>query len=165
MPRRGQHDQSPGDARKPFSDIGGPEGRHAQTHDVVREEATRPKGAPEEDDFAADLAPSAPPAVHGHADDSDTAIEDKALKEKLTTLDSDELARLSVLHSGTRLEQGGTYADLNDLASGPFKAIGSQEAGPGNRYVAKRETDYELWNRLVGQGREAEIERPVPSEE
>ena len=159
MPRRGQHDQSPGDARKPFSDQGGPEGRHAQTHDVEREEATRPKASEPGEDFAQDLAGVAAGAG-GHVDDSQPAGADKGLRQQLAALDSDELARLSVLTIGTRLEQGGTYADLNDLASGPFKAMGSQEAGPDNSYVAKRDTDYELWNRLVGQGSRPEVERP-----
>ena len=61
---------------------------------------------------------------------------------------------------GTRLDQGSTYVDLNDLARGPFKAMGDQEAGADNRYVAKRDTDYEMWDRVVGQGREPAIERP-----
>lgn len=159
MPRRGQHDQSPGDARQPFSDQGGPEGRHAQTHDVEREEATRPKGSEPGDDFSQDLA-GAEPVGGGHVDDSQSAGTDKELRQQLGELDSDELARLSVLTIGTRLEQGGTYVDLNDLGGGPFKAMGSQEAGPDNSYVAKRDTDYELWNRLVGQGNEPEVERP-----
>ena len=165
MPRRGQHDQSPGDARKPFSDQGGPEGRHAQTHDVEREEASRPKGPQPEEDFSDDLAASPPPAgAGGHADESHPAAQDKELQQELAELDSDELARLTVLTPGTRLEQGGTYVDLKDLPAGPFKAMGSQEAGPENSYVAKRDTDYELWNRLVGQGREPEIERPAPAD-
>jgi len=165
MPRRGQHDQSPGDARKPFSDEGGPEGHHAQTHDVEREEATRPKRAEPGEDFSRDLAggPSTP-SVGGHVDESQPAKADKDLRQELSDLQSDELARLSVLTVGTRLEQGGTYVDLDDLAGGPFKAMGSQEAGPDNSYVAKRDTDYELWNRLVGQGREPDIERPEPAE-
>ncbi len=165
MPRRGQHDQSPGDARKPFSDQGGPEGRHAQTHDVEREEATRPKAAEPEEDFSQDLAGADPAAtVGGHVDESQPATADKELRQELGALSSDELARLSVLTVGTRLEQGGTYVDLKDLAGGPFKAIGSQEAGADNSYVSKRDTDYELWNRLVGQGRAPEIERPAPAE-
>ena len=163
MPRRGQHDQSPGDARKPFSDEGGPEGRHARTHDVEREEASRPKGSEPSDDFSKDLA-GAEPIGGGHVDDSQPAGADKELRQQLGELGSDELTRLSVLTVGTRLEQGGTYVDLNDLARGPFKALGSQEAGPDNSYVAKRDTDYELWNRLVGQGIEAEVERPESAE-
>jgi hypothetical protein len=52
------------------------------------------------------------------------------------------------------------FLDLNDLGSGPFKAIGGQEAGKDQRLVAKSETDYELWNRLAGRDDEPEIERP-----
>lgn len=165
MPRRGQHDQSPGDARKPFSDQGGPEARHAQTHDVRREALTNPKGPQnKEDEFATDIAPStADPAAQlgGHVDQSTPASADKELHEQLDMLGAAELARLSVLETGTRLQQGSTYVDLNDLARGPFKALGSHEAGPQNRYVSKHDTDYELWNHLVGQNREAEIERPA----
>jgi hypothetical protein len=159
MPRRGQHDQSPGDARKPFSDQGGTAGRHADTHDVEREEATRPKATEPEEDFSADLAPTTTTGG-GHIDESLPAAGAKDLAAELDMLSSDELARLSVLTIGAQLNQGGTYVDLNDLASGPFKAIGSQEAGAENSYVSKRDTDYELWNRLVGQGNEPEIERP-----
>ena len=86
--------------------------------------------------------------------------DDKQLRS-LDAVGADELAELSVLTTGTRLEQGGTYVDLDDLDAGPFKAIGGHEAAPENRYVAKRDTDHELWNRLVGQGREPEIERPT----
>ena len=97
--------------------------------------------------------------VPGHTDESTSAVDDKGLHERLPSLDDAELARLSVLEAGTALEQGGTYLDLNDLARGPFKAIGGQEAGSKNRYVAKRDTDYELWNRLAGD-REPTLERP-----
>jgi len=80
--------------------------------------------------------------------------------ERLPALDNDELARLSVLEVGARLEQGGTYLDLNHLQDGPFKALGGHEATTSDRYIAKRDTDYELWNRLVGDDREPDIERP-----
>ncbi len=158
MPRQGQHDQSPGDGRKPFSDEGGPEGHHAQSHDVRREEVTRAKGAEPEEDFTADLAPA--DTGGGHVDESIPATDDKGLQARLPELDSDELKRLATLAVGARLDQGGTYVDLNDLGRGPFKAIGSQEAGPDNRYVAKRDIDHELWDRLVGRDRPAEVERP-----
>ncbi len=160
MPRR--HDPSPGDARQPFSDLGGPPGKHAQTHDLRREALSNAKGPqPEADDFAADLAPGTPAdGPGGHADQSAPAADDKRLQDRLEELDSDELARLSVLETGARLEQGGTYVDLNDRRRQPFKALGGQAAGPEHRYVAKRDTDHELWNRLVGQGRQAKVERP-----
>ena len=96
----------------------------------------------------------------GHADESIAAVDDKQLHEQLPHLDAAELARLAVLAPGTPLDQGGTYVDLNDLGRGPFKAIGGQEAAKHHRYVAKRDTDYELWNRLVGQETDPEVERP-----
>lgn len=153
MPRRGQHDHSPGDGRQPFSDEGGPAGRHARTHDVEREEASRPKGpdhAP--DEFADDLAPletpGSPGRQGGHADEATSAADDKALRS--LDLDADDLAQLEVLDLGARLQQGSVYLDLNDLAAGPFTAMGGQEAGVDDRLVAKRDTDHELWNRLTG---------------
>ena len=158
-------DHSPGDRRHPYADRGGPQARHAETHDVRREELTNPTGpAPVDDSFAAQLAPDDSTArPGGHVDDSVSAADDKTLRNRLPGLDADELARLAVLEEGTRLDQGGTYLDLDDLDRGPFKAIGGQEAGPGNRYVAKRDTDYELWNRLA-RDREAAVERP-PSDD
>jgi hypothetical protein len=157
MVKHGQHDTSPGDARRPFSDEGGPEGRHAQTHDVRREEVTRPKGKTEGDDFDADLR-AAPPTES--PDQTLPARTDHELKGDFADLTSDELARLPVIQAGTRLEQGATYVNLNDLVAGPFTALGGHEVGPDDRIVAKRETDYELWDKVVGQGRTVKVERP-----
>jgi hypothetical protein len=153
MPKRGQRDHSPGDARRRYSDRGGPGGRHAETHDVRREALTNPKGLQptRSDAFVGDIAPDTSTAQPGgHEDESSSAADDKRLHERLDMLQAEELDRLSILEQGVRLEQGGTYLDLNDLERGPFTALGAQEAGPGNRYVAKRDTDHELWNRLVG---------------
>ncbi len=154
-------DHSPGDARKPYSDRGGPQARHAETHDVRREELTNPKGStPEDPSFAEQLAPETPGVQGGHADESSPAVDDRQLQARLPDLTADELGRLSVLEPGTRLEQGGTYVDLADPARMPFKALAGHDTGPHHRYVAKRDTDYELWNRLVGQTREPIIDRP-----
>jgi hypothetical protein len=162
-----RHDPSPGDARKPFSDMGGPEGKHAQTHDLRREELSNAKGPePEGEDFGADIAPAAPDeGAGGHAGESRTAADDKRLHQRLEDLDGAELAQLPVLETGARLHQGSTYVDLNDAERQPFTALGGQEAGPEHRFVAKRDTDHELWNRLVGQGREVEVERPAEAQE
>ena len=156
-------DHSPGDRRQPYSDRGGPAARHAETHDVRREAATNPTGPePVDESFAAQLAPDTSAAEPGgHADESTSAADDKDIARTLQGWDDGELAQLSVLEPGTALDQGGTYVDLNDLGRGPFKAMGGHEAGSGNRYVAKRDTDYELWNKLVGQETEARVERPV----
>ena len=154
-------DHSPGDRRQPYSDRGGPEERHAATHDVRREELTNPVGPQSVDtSFAEQLAPIETRTGGGHVAESAPAVDDKVLHERLPELTSEELSRLQVLEPGTRLEQGGTYVDLNRLSEGPFKALGGHEATQNERYVAKRDTDYELWNRLVGDDSDPEIERP-----
>ena len=154
-------DHSPGDRRQPYSDRGGPGGRHAETHDVRREELTNPVG-PQTDDpnFAEQLAPTELTPGGGHVTESIPAAEDKFLHTRLPQLTNEELSQLQVLERGTRLEQGGTYIDLNRLAEGPFKALGGHEATENDRYVAKRDTDYELWNRLVDADSDPDIERP-----
>jgi hypothetical protein len=158
-------DHSPGDRRQPYSDRGGPKGRHAETHDVRSEELTNPVGPQAEDtSFAEQLAPIETRSGGGHVAESAPAVDDKVIHDRLPELTSDELSRLQVLEPGTRLEQGGTYVDLNRLSEGPFKALGGHEATERERYVAKRDTDYELWNRLVGEDADPEIERPSESQ-
>jgi len=159
-------DHSPGDGRQPYSDRGGPQARHAETHDVRREQLTNPTGPPEVDESFDEQLPaaSATPEIGGHADESRPAADDKELHRQMQNLDGADLARLAVLEPGAALEQGGTYVDLNDLKRGPFKAIGGQTADSDQRYVAKRDTDYEIWNRVVGQGREPDVERPDESD-
>jgi hypothetical protein len=93
-----------------------------------------------------------------HADESRPAGEDKSVVARLPQLTDDELARLPIVKAGTQLEQGGVYFDLNQPERGPFKALAGQEAGSGDRYIAKRDVDYELWNRLVEQDRGVETE-------
>ena len=159
-------DHSPGDRRQPYSDRGGSEGRHAETHDVRREELTNPVGPqPEDTSFAEQLAPVETRPGGGHGAESAPAVDDKDLHDRLPELTSDELSRLQVLEPGTRLEQGGIYVDLNRLSEGSFKALGGHEATERERYVAKRDTDYELWNGLVGEDDDPEIERPSEGKE
>lgn len=155
-------DHSPGDARKPYSDIGGPEARHAQTHDVARERATNPRGPEAEDStFDEQLRDQTPERIREEAATSVTPGDaDKDLVNQLQQLTDAELGRLSVVEPGTQLPQGSVYLDLNDIAGGPFKAIGGQEAGKDQKLIAKSETDYELWNRLAGRDDEPEIQRP-----
>lgn len=149
MPRT--DDRSPGDGRQAYSDIGGVEARHAQTHDVRREQLTNPTGPDRSDEeFAEDLVPAAPAnELRSHVDESSPAAEDKEVREQLPELAHDLLGRLSIVNTGTRLDQGGTYLDLNAREQGPFTALGGQEAEANNRYVSKKDTDYELWNMLI----------------
>jgi len=154
-------DHSPGDGRKPYSDRGGPEGRHAETHDVERERLTNPTGpAPEDESFAADLAKETPESIRRAQFDSMSGSDDKDLVNALPELNQGDVAQLSVLVAGTPLEQGSVYLDLNDRRRGPFKAIGGQEVSGGERIIAKKTTSYELWNRVTGDDDTAEIERP-----
>ena len=100
------------------------------------------------DEFEADLRRVEDP-LPGHAGEVRPAWEDKDLHVLLDDLDPAELDRLAVLEPGTRLAQGSTYLDLDDLHRGPFTAMGGDEVPPGHRCVSKRETDHELWNRLL----------------
>lgn len=156
-------DHSPGDGRQPYSDRGGAAAKHAETHDVRQEHLTNPTGPePVDESFAAQMAPDTSSAEPGgHADESMPAEADKALHGKLDMLSGEELNRLAVLEAGASLDQGAVYLDLNDMGRGPYKAIGGTEVGRSDRIVAKRDIDYELWNRLVGQDEETEVERPV----
>lgn len=155
-------DYSPGDARKPYSDIGGPEARHAQTHDVERERATNPKGPdPVDESFDEQLAEQTPQKVHQQHLEADAGDTDKKVGRLLPNLSDDQLSRLSVLEPGTPLEQGAVYLNLDDRESGPFKAIGGQEVGAKERIIAKKMTDYELWNEIAGRDDEADVVRPA----
>lgn len=155
-------DHSPGDARKPYSDQGGPAGRHAETHDVEREALTNPTGGePVDESFAEDLAKKTPASIRrGQVEATEPASADKDVVNQLPELNEAQLSRLSILEPGTQLEQGSIYLDLNDRGRGPFKAIGGQEVDARNRIIAKRETDFELWNELAGRDDTPEVERP-----
>lgn len=155
-------DHSPGDARQPYSNRGGPEGRHAETHDVRREMHTNPKGPePVDESFAEDLAPETPETIRQAQLDATPANADKQLVDALPELTQEDLSQLAVLAPGTQLEQGSVYLDLEQRAAGPFKAIGGRTVNEGDRIIAKKTAAYDLWNRITGEDDEAEIKRPV----
>jgi hypothetical protein len=79
-----------------------------------------------------------------------TAYDLKAAHRQFSDLSADELKRIHILPTGTRLEQGATYFDMKNPARGEFTARGDMEAGPTEWCVAKSDTDYQLWNRLIG---------------
>ena len=94
---------------------------------------------------------------------ADAGNTDKKVGKLLPNLTDDMLGRLAILDPGTPLEQGAVYLNLDDRESGPFKAIGGQEVGPRDRIIAKKMTDYELWNEIAGRDDEAEVVRPERS--
>jgi hypothetical protein len=89
---------------------------------------------------------------------------EKVLMDRYPDLTRDEVERFTVLPPGTDLEQGAVYFDLRHPDRGPFKALGGHVAGDGDLLIAKRTTDYELWNRVVpddrGEETDATVERP-----
>lgn len=108
-----------------------------------------------DDEFSADLNPQPEAGVNYGDQGSDTtqgtpASEMKDLYARFPSLSDAELSELTIVDTGTRLEQGKTYIDLEDLERGEFKALASMEAGPENRYVAKDAVSYDLWNKLRG---------------
>ena len=79
-----------------------------------------------------------------------TAFDVKDVHRTYRDFSDEELKQIRVLPPAARLEQGATYFDLKAPGRTPFTARGDMVAGPDNWYVAKSETDHELWNRLVG---------------
>lgn len=79
-----------------------------------------------------------------------TAYEVKGVHRQFHGFSDDELKRIPIVPSGTRLQQGAVYVDLQDESLSEFKATGDMTVGPGNWYVPKDEVDYQLWNRLIG---------------
>jgi hypothetical protein len=72
----------------------------------------------------------------------------KELHTILADLTDDELKRIEIIPTGTRLIQGSKYIDLSHLENGEFVASGDMVTEPGHYYVLKQDSDYVLWNRL-----------------
>lgn len=108
------------------------------------------------DEYRKDLNPNAMKGQNigiGEAQeskDAPTAYDHKEVHRRLRDMTDDNLKQIRVIETGTRLQQGATYIDLNRLDAGEFTATGDVEAGAENLYVAKKETPYHLWNLLVG---------------
>ncbi|MFN3651169.1 MAG: hypothetical protein ACK47B_16460 [Armatimonadota bacterium] len=93
------------------------------------------------------------------------ASENKEIVEALSFLRVDQLRQIPIIQSGGRLEQGAVYFDLRHPERGELKALGCMEAGRDNWYVPKSETDYELWNLLIGVDNWDRLGRLVPEAE
>lgn len=118
------------------------------------------------EDYARDLQAGHRPAEHlGMGGASPHGIgypasEIKELHTLLADLTDDELKSLVVLPTGTHLEQGAKYIDLHHLERGEFTAPGDTVAEADSYYVAKKDTDYVLWNRLNQITEPARLDEP-----
>lgn len=82
-----------------------------------------------------------------------TLADVKEMYEKFPELTDSDLRRIPVLPEGARLEQGATYLDAAEPIPGEFtNPSGDFVAGKRNLYVLKKDTDYLLWNKLLGMG-------------
>lgn len=120
------------------------------------QKAGRPNHAPM-DEWEQDLHPN-PTAGQNHgvetAEAEKTASNAYDLKEvhqHLEEFSNSDLKQITVLTSGTRLQQGATYVDLIDSNREEFTAMGNMEVEMGHYYIPKTEVDYRLWNRLTRQ--------------
>ncbi len=117
----------------------------------MSEKPGRPTDA-KQDEWDRDLHPNQQKVGRNvaFANDTTTAYEIKDLHNLLQGYTDDELKQIPVLPTGTRLEQGSTYIDLNESEHHEFTAMANMEAGDNNYYVPKTEVGYQLWNRLIG---------------
>jgi hypothetical protein len=87
-----------------------------------------------------------------------TAYDIKPVHARLSQLSDADLKQIHVLPERSRLEQGATYLDLNNLALGEFTATGDMHAGRGNWFVAKKTVAYDLWNLLLSASSPEQVE-------
>ena len=108
------------------------------------------------DDFDKDLRPNEMAGNNDGADSAQneknapSAYEFKELHGKFPQLDNADLKNIPILPAGTRLDQGATYLDLNNLDKGEYSAVANETVGENDYIVPKKEVDYLLWNRLTG---------------
>jgi hypothetical protein len=110
-----------------------------------------------DDSFEYDLRPNmlagedhTPPAPEP-GKEGRTLADEKHVYTKFPHLTRADLKSIPVVPRGARLEQGATYLDAAEPVITEFTVpSGDMTAGPHNLYVPKKDTDYLLWNRLLG---------------
>jgi hypothetical protein len=78
-----------------------------------------------------------------------TAIDIKEFHEYLQDFTPDELRQIEVLKSGARLEAGATYINLAVERPHEIQAMGNEDVGDNDYYIAKKGVPYQLWNKLL----------------
>jgi hypothetical protein len=90
------------------------------------------------------------PASQAVYDSALSAYDVKAVHDRLRDFSDAELKQIPILRTGTRLEQGAVYVDLQDPRRCPFTARGDMQAEEGSWLVPKSMVDSVLWYRLIG---------------
>jgi len=111
-----------------------------------------------------DLAPDASKGLNHGLDGPPTptrvASDIKELVNMLTDFSPEELRQIPVLCEGARLETKATYLNLATPRPHEIQALGSEDVGPDDLYVAKKDVPYQLWNRLPGNGTTRDVHKP-----
>jgi hypothetical protein len=79
-----------------------------------------------------------------------TANDIKEFHTRYPDFTNDELQQIIILPAGHRLEQGAKYVDLASDNHEEINATSDMVVQEHNWMVPKSETDYQLWNRLIG---------------
>jgi hypothetical protein len=122
----------------------------ARLHEKVERQPSSHPGI--EDFYTEDLIPdNLAGENHGEGLSQEIGLSAADVKElygKLGDLTDDELKNIPIVPLGSRLEQGAKYLDLAHLEQDEFVAMAGMVTDEGHYYVAKKATDYVLWNRL-----------------
>jgi hypothetical protein len=78
------------------------------------------------------------------------AYDIKEFHNRFPEMSSEDLKQIVVIRPGDHLAQGATYIDAHHPTRGVFKASHGITASEDNWFVPKSETDYQVWNRLIG---------------
>lgn len=84
----------------------------------------------------------------GESEGEIVAADNKEVYALLPDFHKDELRRIFLVAPGTRLQMGDVYCDLRDPGRGELTAHG-EETISEELLVSKRDTDYEIWNKLT----------------
>jgi hypothetical protein len=77
-----------------------------------------------------------------------TAYDVKSVHRALRRFTDDELKQIPILETGTTLQIGATYLDLDQ---GEFTPATKMSVNQGQKVVPKDAVHYETWNRLIGE--------------
>jgi hypothetical protein len=150
--------------RRSGSDSNAHRGRkNSRLHETAERQ---PEARPEQvDEFIEDIRPDnfAGANVGPRQGPRDLGLHARDIKElygTLADLTDDELDALVIVPVGERLEQGAKYIDLQHLEQGEFVAMADMFSDEDHYYVAKKQTDYVLWNRLNQVSNPARLDEP-----